>query len=153
METPTSVRFVPAPADWHTCADLIWYAPRVTESVFQALLHLRRTLSPGDLFMLVERISAPTGPVRPAVAGAPSSSSSSAAAGSPSAVKRGQDALRLLEVFAREMGEMQLLHDYWYQDDRRVEMALESLKESGLEKVRDGASSRSVAQSLEEMRD
>ncbi|KWU43122.1 hypothetical protein RHOSPDRAFT_20057 [Rhodotorula sp. JG-1b] len=73
--------------------------------VFQALLHLRRTLSPGDLFMLVERISAPTA-----------------------------DALRLLEVFAREMGEMQLLHDYWYQDDRRVEMALESLRESGLEK-------------------
>lgn len=27
---------------------------------------------------------------------------------------------------------MQLLHDYWYQDDRRVEMALESLRE-GLE--------------------
>ncbi|TKA54279.1 hypothetical protein B0A53_03371 [Rhodotorula sp. CCFEE 5036] len=97
--------------------------------VFQALLHLRKTLSPGDLFMLVERISAPTGPVRPAVTG-----------GGPPTVptttakKEGADALRLLEVFAREMGEMQLLHDYWYQDDRRVEMALEALRESGLEK-------------------
>lgn len=80
--------------------------------------------------MLVERISAPTGPVRPAVTGAPPTVPTA------TAKKEGADALRLLEVFAREMGEMQLLHDYWYQDDRRVEMALESLRESGLEKVR-----------------
>lgn len=117
---------------WSTRAD---FNPRTglrePVAVFQALLHLRKTLSPGDLFMLVERISAPTGPVRPAVTG-----------GGPPTVptttakKEGADALRLLEVFAREMGEMQLLHDYWYQDDRRVEMALEALRESGLEKVR-----------------
>ncbi|GAA5861643.1 hypothetical protein JCM3774_002656 [Rhodotorula dairenensis] len=103
--------------------------------VFQVFLHLRRTLSPGDLFMLVERVSAPVGPIRPAAAGPPPSSFSATTA----ATKRGggggtTDALRLLEVFAREMGEMQLLHDYWYQDDRRVEMALESLRESGVEK-------------------
>ncbi|GAA5989686.1 hypothetical protein JCM10908_000587 [Rhodotorula pacifica] len=106
--------------------------------VFQALLHLRRTLSPGDLFMLVERIAAPAGPIRPAAAAGTSSSTSGAANSTSFSTsgggRRAGDALRLLEVFAREMGEMQLLRDYWYQDDRRVEMALEALRESGTEK-------------------
>ena len=130
----------PPASRWSTCTDVNPRAGLPEHcSVFQALLHLRRTLSPGDLFMLVERISAPTGPVRPAVTGG-----GPPPAPTTTAKKEGADALRLLEVFAREMGEMQLLHDYWYQDDRRVEMALESLRESGLEKVR-GVAWRGVA--------
>ncbi|GAA5930093.1 hypothetical protein JCM3775_004513 [Rhodotorula graminis] len=107
------------------------------ELVFEVLLALRRSLAPGDLFTLLSRL--PPSPLPTALA--PSSSNSSRSrtpAADPSADPRKDgDALRLLQVLARATGDTQwaaLVRDWWYLDDRRVEMGVERLLEAGREK-------------------
>ncbi|GEM07386.1 vacuolar assembling/sorting protein VPS16 [Rhodotorula toruloides] len=87
------------------------------ELVFQVLLHLRQKLSPGDLFRLVERVS--------------TSAPSSATTSPYIPHTRDTDSILILQLFLREIGEEKgLLRDFWYQDDRRVEMGCELLVEA-----------------------
>lgn len=74
--------------------------------VYQVLLHLRSTLSPGDFFHLLDDSVTPN--VSPAV--------------------------RLLQVYARQ-GDRQLLRDFYYQDDRRTETACLEMEEAGAASV------------------
>ncbi|BGO93965.1 Vacuolar protein sorting-associated protein 16 [Rhodotorula toruloides] len=95
------------------------------ELVFQVLLHLRQKLSPGDLFRLVERVSSTI---------SASASASSAATSPYTPHTRDPDPILFLQLFLREIGEDKgLLRDFWYQDDRRVEMGCEMLVEAGRE--------------------
>ncbi|GAA6027171.1 hypothetical protein JCM8097_002452 [Rhodosporidiobolus ruineniae] len=92
--------------------------------VFAVLLALRRTHTPGDLFRLIERVDASLAP--------PFSISSSSAAHAAAPPKSGP-ASRLFELWCRALDSedgRRLLWDYWYQDDRRVEMGVEGIKES-----------------------
>ena len=73
-----------------------------TDLVYQVLLHLRSTLSPGDFFHVLDDSISPN--LTPAV--------------------------RLLQVYARE-GDRQLLRDFFYQDDRRTENGCLELEEAG----------------------
>jgi hypothetical protein len=75
--------------------------------VYQVLLHLRSTLSPGDFFHVLDDSISPN--LTPAV--------------------------RLLQVYARE-GDRQLLRDFYYQDDRRTENACLEMEEAGSSSVR-----------------
>lgn len=70
--------------------------------VYNVLLHLRATLSPGDFFHILDDSASPN--LTPAV--------------------------RLLQVYARE-GDRQLLRDFYYQDDRRTENACLEMQEAG----------------------
>jgi hypothetical protein len=70
--------------------------------VYNVLLHLRATLSPGDFFHILDDSASPN--LSPAV--------------------------RLLQVYARE-GDRQLLRDFYYQDDRRTENACLEMQEAG----------------------
>ncbi|GAA5898958.1 hypothetical protein JCM8208_005437 [Rhodotorula glutinis] len=107
------------------------------ELVFEVLLALRRSLAPGDLFTLLSRL--PPTPL-PAALAPPSTSSSRSrptAADSTALPRKDGDALRLLQVLARATGDPQwaaLVRDWWYLDDRRVEMGVERLLEAGREK-------------------
>ncbi|GAA5842533.1 hypothetical protein JCM9279_003610 [Rhodotorula babjevae] len=107
------------------------------ELVFEVLLALRRSLAPGDLFTLLSRL--PSSPLPTALAPLTSSSSRSrpTAADPTAAPRKDGDALRLLQVLARATGDAQwaaLVRDWWYLDDRRVEMGVERLLEAGREK-------------------
>ena len=73
-----------------------------TDMVYHVLLHLRHTLSPGDFFHLLDDANDPQ--VAPALA--------------------------LLQVYAKQ-ADRQLLRDFYYQDDRRVETACLELQEAG----------------------
>ncbi|RSH95606.1 hypothetical protein EHS25_000698 [Saitozyma podzolica] len=73
-----------------------------TDLVYNVLLHLRATLSPGDFFHILDDSASPN--LSPAV--------------------------RLLQVYARE-GDRQLLRDFYYQDDRRTENACLEMQEAG----------------------
>jgi hypothetical protein len=73
-----------------------------TDLVYQVLLHLRSTLSPGDFFHVLDDSISPN--LTPAV--------------------------KLLQVYARQ-GDRQLLRDFYYQDDRRTENACLELEEAG----------------------
>ncbi|ORX39657.1 Vps16, C-terminal region-domain-containing protein [Kockovaella imperatae] len=73
-----------------------------TDLVYHVLLHLRRTLSPGDFFHILDDSVSPG--LTPAV--------------------------KLLQVYARE-GDRQLLRDFYYQDDRRTETACLEMEEAG----------------------
>jgi len=76
------------------------------EQVYQVLLHLRSTLSPGDFFHVLDDSISPN--LTPAV--------------------------KLLQVYARE-GDRQLLRDFYYQDDRRTENACLEMEEAGTSAV------------------
>ncbi|GAA5851110.1 hypothetical protein JCM8547_004135 [Rhodosporidiobolus lusitaniae] len=95
--------------------------------VFSVLLSLRRSLPPGDLFRLIERVDASL-PASPFSSSHPSSSSSKP----PSHPGKGGPTAKLFELFLRASEgeeEGRLLRDFWYQDDRRVEMGIEGLRE------------------------
>lgn len=70
--------------------------------MYQVLLHLRTSLSPGDFFHTLD----------------------------DSADPRVAPALRLLQVYARQV-DRQLLRDFYYQDDRHVEAACLEMQEAG----------------------
>lgn len=70
-------------------------------SVYHVLLHLRSRLSPGDLFSLVDD-------------------------GTPQMAP----AARLLQLYARD-ADRELLRDFYYQDDRRLDNACLELQEAG----------------------
>lgn len=74
--------------------------------MYQVLLHLRSTLSPGDFFHILDDSASPN--LTPAV--------------------------KLLQVYARE-GDRQLLRDFYYQDDRRTENACLEMEEAGSSSV------------------
>ncbi|GAA5978072.1 hypothetical protein JCM11641_006619 [Rhodosporidiobolus odoratus] len=110
--------------------------------VFAVFLSLRRTLPAGDLFRIIERVDAsltssssttssssnPTKLTKPPSAPAPSTSTSSS-----SSPRKPPPVTRLFELFVREHGgeeERRVLRELWYQDDRRVEMGLEGMRES-----------------------
>lgn len=76
--------------------------PKLIKTVYQVLLHLRSTLSPGDFFHVLDDSISPN--LTPAV--------------------------KLLQVYARE-GDRQLLRDFYYQDDRRTENACLEMEEAG----------------------
>ena len=73
-----------------------------TDMVHHVLLHLRHTLPPGDFFHLLDDANDPQ--VAPALA--------------------------LLQVYAKQ-ADRQLLRDFYYQDDRRVETACLEWMEAG----------------------
>ncbi|WVF72368.1 hypothetical protein IAT40_007183 [Kwoniella sp. CBS 6097] len=73
-----------------------------TDLVYQVLLHLRSSLSPGDFFHLLDDSISPN--LRPAV--------------------------NLLQVYAKQ-ADRGLLRDFYYQDDRRTESACLELEEAG----------------------
>lgn len=77
-----------------------------TRSVYQVLLHLHKRLPLGSFFRLIED-------------------------GGPSLTP----ASRLLEVYAREQNR-EMLRDFYYSDDRRVESAVLCLEEAAAFKVR-----------------
>ena len=74
--------------------------------VYQVLLNLRASLSPGDFFHLLDDSITPN--LKPAV--------------------------KLLQGYARE-GDRQLLRDFYYQDDRRTESACLEVEEAGTSSV------------------
>ncbi|GAA6011899.1 hypothetical protein JCM10207_003423 [Rhodosporidiobolus poonsookiae] len=95
------------------------------ELVFAVLLSLRRTLPPGDLFRLLERVDASLSP--------PSSHSTSTSSAPTSARGKRGPASRAFELYCRELGtdeERRLRWEFWYQDDRRREMGMGALEES-----------------------
>ncbi|WVQ78256.1 hypothetical protein IAT38_000340 [Cryptococcus sp. DSM 104549] len=73
-----------------------------TDLVYQVLLHLRSSLSPGDFFHLLDDSISPN--LKPAV--------------------------NLLQVYARQ-ADRGLLRDFYYQDDRRTESACLEMEEAG----------------------
>ncbi|WWC85237.1 uncharacterized protein L201_000099 [Kwoniella dendrophila CBS 6074] len=73
-----------------------------TDLVYQVLLHLRSTLSPGDFFHILDDSISPN--LKPAV--------------------------NLLQVYARQ-ADRDLLRDFYYQDDRRTESGCLEMEESG----------------------
>ncbi|BGP16136.1 hypothetical protein JCM10213_006070 [Rhodosporidiobolus nylandii] len=109
--------------------------------VFTVFLSLRRTLPPGDLFRLIERVDASL--FAPPPAPHPSSKLSRAAPAPPPSIanpyapppKRPQVA-KLFELFCRQLAqggqveEMRLVKELWYQDDWRVELGIEGIRES-----------------------
>ncbi|BGP40027.1 Vacuolar protein sorting-associated protein 16 [Rhodotorula kratochvilovae] len=110
------------------------------ELVFEALLALRRALPAGDLFALLARL--PRSPLPPP-APLPPSKARAAPTPTPAAKEGDGDALRLLQVLCLAMGEgggeearewSGLVRDWWYLDDRRVEMGVERLREAGRER-------------------
>lgn len=81
-------------------------SPAHISAVYQVLLHLRSTLSPGDFFHVLDDSASPN--LTPAV--------------------------KLLQVYARE-ADRQLLRDFYYQDDRRTENACLEMAEAGSSSV------------------
>ena len=79
---------------------------KLTCTVYQVLLHLRSSLSPGDFFHVLDDSISPN--LTPAV--------------------------KLLQAYARE-GDRQLLRDFYYQDDRRTENACLEMEEAGTSAV------------------
>ncbi|WRT66892.1 uncharacterized protein IL334_003855 [Kwoniella shivajii] len=73
-----------------------------TDLVYQVLLHLRSSLSPGDFFHILDDSISPN--LRPAV--------------------------NLLQVYARQ-ADRDLLRDFYYQDDRRTESGCLEMEEAG----------------------
>ncbi|WVW83415.1 hypothetical protein I302_105435 [Kwoniella bestiolae CBS 10118] len=73
-----------------------------TDLVYQVLLHLRSTLSPGDFFHILDDSISPK--LKPAV--------------------------NLLQVYARQ-ADRDLLRDFYYQDDRRTESGCLEMEEAG----------------------
>ena len=69
--------------------------------MYQVLLHLRASLSPGDFFHTLDDSISPN--LTPAI--------------------------NLLQVYAKE-GDRQLLRDFYYQDDRRTESAVLEMEEA-----------------------
>ncbi|GJN89287.1 hypothetical protein Rhopal_002267-T1 [Rhodotorula paludigena] len=110
------------------------------ELVYEVLLSLRRSLAPGDLFSLLSRL--PRSPsTSPSSSSLPSASSrarptASAASAPPSPYDppaKDPDALRLFQLLCRQGAtgdDLALLRDWWYLDDRRVEMGCENLREA-----------------------
>jgi hypothetical protein len=108
----------------------------LTRTVFAVLLSLRRSLPPGDLFRLIERVDASL-LSRPTLPSTSTSKPSLPAPTSAGAVRG--PVSRLFELFVKELGgeeERRLLWDFWYQDDRRREMGVEGLREGMEESVR-----------------
>ncbi|KAL0240233.1 hypothetical protein I308_106782 [Cryptococcus tetragattii IND107] len=73
-----------------------------TDLVYQVLLHLRSSLTPGDFFHILDDSISPN--LKPAV--------------------------NLLQVYARQ-ADRQLLRNFYYQDDRRTESACLEMEEAG----------------------
>ncbi|GAA5897547.1 hypothetical protein JCM6882_003513 [Rhodosporidiobolus microsporus] len=95
--------------------------------VFAVLLSLRRSLAPGDLFRLIERVDASLLPSSSSSSAKPTSSTTHA-----STRTRGPLSA-LFALFLRTLGtpaDLALRADFWYQDDRRVEMGIEGVVEA-----------------------
>ncbi|GAA5824145.1 hypothetical protein JCM11251_001539 [Rhodosporidiobolus azoricus] len=100
--------------------------------VFAVLLSLRRSLSPGDLFRLIERVDSSLIQQQQKLRASSSITSSQPSTASASSRTRGPLS-KLFELFLRELGTKEdraLMWDFWYQDDRRVEMGVEGIIEA-----------------------
>lgn len=96
-----------------------------SRTVYHVLLRLKSQLSRGDFFRLVQAPisdrAAPTSGI--------SDADPTNAGGEPNLAGHAALAANLLEVYAKEQ-DRELLRDFYYQDDRRMESAVLALQEA-----------------------